>query len=391
MREFEALVLHQGSTKTRRIRAADAASARRMLEVERFRVLSLKAKRGLAYWRHKFALSLFIQELIALLEAGLSLVEAIEALHDKATGDHQQVLKHLLDGLYQGRTLSQAMGSQTEVFPDLLLASVASSEHTGQLPQALRRFHHYEVRIEILRKRVKSTLLYPSVVMSVGALILAFLLAFVIPRFAVVFSSMKDLKGTARLLVWWGDLVTHHGPLLLVAVVAGIVFIVASLRTRAVRQRLWRAVWSVRRLREQHLLFVLARFYRTLGLLLHGGMPAIDALKLTGALLPEDRQGDLRRVLQQICEGLSLSGTLESNGLTTPVASRLLRVGERTGDLAGMCERIAQFHDEALERAIETFGKVFEPVLMLVVGGVIGLVVFLLYMPIFELAGSLSG
>jgi general secretion pathway protein F len=89
-------------------------------------------------------------------------------------------------------------------------------------------------------------------------------------------------------------------------------------------------------------------------------------------------------------EGKSLSQTLDNYGLTTPVAARLLTVGERGGELPAMCERIAAFYDESLERAIETFSKVFEPILMLIVGGMVGLVVFLLYMPIFEMAGSLS-
>jgi general secretion pathway protein F len=95
-------------------------------------------------------------------------------------------------------------------------------------------------------------------------------------------------------------------------------------------------------------------------------------------------------MLLHIQSGKPLSWTLEQNRLTTPVASRLLSVGERSGELPQMCERIAAFYDEILERAIETFSKVFEPVLMLIVGGMVGLVVFLLYMPIFEIAGGLS-
>ncbi len=121
-------------------------------------------------------------------------------------------------------------------------------------------------------------------------------------------------------------------------------------------------------------------------MLLMGGMPAVSAVEMAGALLPAERQGDLNRSLSDIRAGQPLSATLTRHRLTTPVAD-----GEQSGELAAMCERIAQFHDEALERAIELFSKVFEPLLMLVVGGLIGLIVFLLYMPIFELAGSIQG
>jgi len=119
-------------------------------------------------------------------------------------------------------------------------------------------------------------------------------------------------------------------------------------------------------------------------------MAAVEALQLTGSLLPNSYQPRLQQALMDVQAGKALSHCLETQGLTTPVASRLLVVGERSGELPAMCERIAAFYDENLERAIETFSKVFEPILMLIVGGLVGLVVFLLYMPIFEMAGGLA-
>eukprot|EP01038_Epipyxis_sp_PR26KG_P003124 gene3124-4430_t len=112
-----------------------------------------------------------------------------------------------------------------------------------------------------------------------------------------------------------------------------------------------------------------------------GGMPVVTAVQLSGALLPVERQADLHQALTDIQAGQPLSTSLARHQLTTAVAERLLRVGEQSGELAAMCERIAQFHDEALERAIELFSKVFEPLLMLVVGGLIGLIVFIWRVP----------
>lgn len=391
MKQFEITILRDGQA-LRHIIQVESRDDVHLHPTIKGHVIQIKeVHQRRAKKRKTFLLGLFIQELIALLDAGLALVEAIEALAEKsANAGHREVLTALLERLYQGQSLSQAMTAKRDIFPTLLIASVASSEHSGQLPQALRRFHHYEVQIDGLKKQVQGALTYPLIVVAVGTLILSFLLAFVIPRFATVFSGMKQITGTAKLIVGWGQLVDNHGALLLLAVLVFAGASVMVLRTAAVRTFLWRIVWSVNRLNQQRTLFILARFYRTFGLLLLGGMGVLQALKLTGKLLPADRQSHIKQVILQVEEGRSVADALIQAQLTTPVAARLLRVGEKSGDLAGMCERIAQFHDEALARAIDMFSKVFEPLLMLIVGGLIGAIVFLLYMPIFELAGSVS-
>ena len=204
-----------------------------------------------------------------------------------------------------------------------------------------------------------------------------------------MFDAVADLPATARFMVWWGALVDTRGTELLIGLVLGIVALVLLFRSAAFKRRAAHLFWKIPSLGAQRTLFILARFYRTAGMLLMGGMPVVTAVEMSGALLPEERQADLRHAMTDIQAGQPLSTSLARHQLTTAVAERLLRVGEQSGELASMCERIAQFHDEALERAIELFSKVFEPLLML--GGLIGLIVFMLYMPIFELAGSIQG
>lgn len=136
---------------------------------------------------------------------------------------------------------------------------------------ALGRFLHYEKRMETLRKRIRSTLLYPSVVLSVGCLILFFLLGFIIPRFAIVFEGMKNLNGSAQFIVWWGHLTQNHGTLLLVSSIAGAILLVSALRDKSLRQMLLNQLLRIPQLQHQYELAILVRFYRTLGLLLQGG------------------------------------------------------------------------------------------------------------------------
>lgn len=339
----------------------------------------------------RFSLNLFLQELIALLEAGLVVVEAVEALRESSRdGGTSLVLDTLVKKLYEGAQLSQAMMALPALFPPLLINTVASSEQTGHLPEALKRFQFYESRMEILRKRIKSTLLYPTIVIAAGGIILFFLLGFIIPRFSVVFDGMKNPSASAQLILWWGRLTQTHGSLLLAGCAAAVAGVVMAVRSPRLRQRALGLLLRIPALRQQHQLSVLVRFYRTLGLLLQGGLPAPDALMLSREILPATHRQQVEQVIRDVAAGESLSRMLEAQQMTTPVASRLLQVGERSGELPAMCERIAAFYDESLERAIETFSKIFEPILMMVVGGIVGLVVFLLYMPIFELAGGLQ-
>lgn len=392
MNEFEARILRDGRIESRRLQAVAVDEARRRLQDEGLRVLSLRPTRRLRLPARKprFALGIFIQELGVLLDAGLVLVEAMEALRDKASGTARQVVTQMLQAMYQGMPFSGAMARQPEVFPPLLVATAASSEHSGQLALALRRYRLYESKLDIIRARVRGAMMYPAVVVSVGVLILLFMLFFVVPRFAAVFDSVANLPAGARFMVWWGAQVEAHGLEIATGMAAAVAALVMAWRTTAVRGALSSLLWRIPALRAQRVLFVLARFYRTIGMLLSGGMNLVEAIQLAGGMLPADYQPDVARALTAVRAGQPLAATFTAHRLATPVAERLLRVGEQSGEIAAMCERIALFHDEALERAIEVFSKVFGPVLMLVVGGLIGLVVFLLYMPIFELAGAIQ-
>jgi general secretion pathway protein F len=165
----------------------------------------------------------------------------------------------------------------------------------------------------------------------------------------------------------------------------------AAIALRARGRRVFTA-WLARipavgaRVRVYHL----ARFYRTASMLLRGGTPLVSALGMVSGLLPPDLRERLARATVRIREGASISSAMDEADLATPVASRMLRVGEKSGDMAEMMERIAVFHDEELARWIEWFTRLFEPLLMALIGVVIGAIVVLMYLPVFELAGSLQ-
>ncbi|KVT50842.1 type II secretion system F family protein [Burkholderia ubonensis] len=394
METFRIRMLADGRIVQQTVEGASAAEVRARFAVQGIAVLEIRrdARFGRRGRAPKFALALFLQELSTLLDAGLVLIEALEALRDKA--DAGKAAKHVIDRILavmvEGQPLSKALAQQPDVFPPLLVATVESSEGSGQLPVALKRYQQYEVRIEQIRKRVMGALIYPAVVIGVGVAILLFMAFFVIPRFAVVFESLTTLPATAQAMLWWATLLRENGMAVGAAVAASFAGAALAVRSAAVRRAAQRLMWRAPKVRDVCALFALTRFYRTVGLLIAGGTPVIAALELSGKTLPDHFRARLAAALTELRAGRPVASVLAAHALTTSVAERLLRVGEQSGDLGGMCEHIAQFHDGALDRSIEMLSKVFEPVLMLAVGATVGAVVLLLYMPIFELAGSIG-
>jgi general secretion pathway protein F len=184
--------------------------------------------------------------------------------------------------------------------------------------------------------------------------------------------------------------VQGHAAVVIVALAAIVVSTVVVLRQTSVRAALGNALWRVPAIGEHLKVYQLARFYRTTGMLLKGGMPLVTALGMAGELLHPVLRGKLASASRAISEGHAVSASLDANGLATPVALRMLAVGDRSGSMGEMMERIAGFHDEELARFVDWFTRLFEPLLMAAIGLVIGAIVVLMYMPIFELAGNLQ-
>jgi general secretion pathway protein F len=216
-------------------------------------------------------------------------------------------------------------------------------------------------------------------------------MVFVVPRFSRIYEDIGgDLPLMSQWLMQWGTFLDAHWRFFLgtaVALWAGLAFAAAQPSFRKwAGQQLWQLPALGKRLR----LYQTARFYRSLGMLLQGGMPILAALQLVGGLLQATMREQLALAATSIKEGGAISYAMERYGLATPLALRLLRVGERTGRMGEMMERIASFYEDETARWVERFVKTFEPLLMAFVGVIIGLVVVLMYFPIFELAGSIE-
>ena len=374
--------------------APDEATAVQSLEGRGYTVLSVRAKRSLAApWAggtERFPVALFSQELRVLVSAGLALVEAIETLAQKERkAEWRGVMERLAAALREGRSLSAALEQFPRVFSPLFVATVRASERTSDLAPSLARYVAYANQLEAIRKRVVNASVYPMLLIAVGGMVSLFLLLYVVPRFAHIYEERgADLPLASRLLLAWGEAVQAHGGLML-ALLGGLL-VAGFYIVRNSRTRIGNALWRIPAIGERLKVYQLARFYRTIGMLLRGGMPLVAALELGAQLLHPVLRERLVAARRAISEGRNVSQSLEASGLTTPVALRMLAVGERSGNMGEMLEQIAAFHDEELSRWVDWFTRLFEPILMAIIGLVIGAIVILMYMPIFELAGGIQ-
>lgn len=332
-----------------------------------------------------------VEELQALLEAGLGIPEALDLLAPRAPDQATRgLLRALRQALAEGQLLSRAL--QMQGFAPLLVGMVRAAEGHGEVPQALARYVAHERRLDQVRQQLVTALTYPALLLLAGGGVSLFLLTYVVPRFAAVYDAGgRSLPWASALLLNWGQFAAAHAGWLLGGLL-GLVLLLGGLVRRRWQAQGWLALLRLMPgLGARLALLELARVYLTLGLLLQGGLPLRQALALL-----EETAGDpgramaLQAVQQAVLQGQPLSAALQAHQLATPVALRLVLVGERTGQLGELLSRAARFHEGEVARWMDRLVKLLEPALMLGMGLVIGGIVVLLYLPVFELAGNLQ-
>jgi general secretion pathway protein F len=392
--EFRVKVLNDSAGVTSSvIDAVNEADARRQIALRNLRLISLEPVRRLRrLWQSpQLHVALFSQQLVSLLDAGLSLVEALEALAQKESNSGtQQIIERILLRLYEGQTLATAIAEHPATFPELYVAAVRASEKSGALREALTRYIAYQQQADALRKTLVNACIYPAVLLVAGLLVMLFLLGYVVPRFASIYEDVgTDLPFASRLLLEWGQLLDAHVGLVVTGLIAALAATAYALSRPALRAAAGRWIARIPAVGQQLHVYQLARLYRTSGMLIRGGIPAVSALRMSAGVVRANARSAYAAATRAVTEGQSIAEAMERHGLTTPVAARMLRVGERSGNMGEMMERIADFCDEELARWVAVVTRLIEPVLMIFIGLIIGVIVVLMYFPIFELAGSI--
>lgn len=330
---------------------------------------------------------LLVRELSSLLKAGLTIPEAVTLLRDKeAEPKLKQVLGRLLRRLQEGDRLSVALAKEGEHFPSLLVAMTRASEDAASLSAGLDRYLRYSTLSQVLRRKAIAALIYPALLIAVAFAVTVFLAMFVVPRFAAVFEDgTQPVPPITALLLSVSQLLSQHSQALSIVAALALSLLTIGWRRGLVRMPA-RWIESAPLIGARLHVARVSRMLMALSALLEAGVPLIQALDLAKQVLPAGWHGRLDDALSSVQQGFLLSDSLSRASASTLVADRLLRVGERSGDLAGMAAQAARHHEEELDRFIDRFMRIAEPLLMALIGLVIGAVVIALYLPLFDMA-----
>jgi type IV pilus assembly protein PilC len=394
-----------GSTEGRIIikefEAANPEILQVSLEDQGFFVFEIKRKPFQFLWdkgkkRQKVdnkTLLTFNQELLVLIKAGLPIIQALDTILERyERGALSDILKEVRENVKGGMALSDALEKYPKAFPHLYVASVRAGERTGDLPLTIRRYIAFLKRVEDVRKRFVSALVYPSILVTVASVAIVFLLVYVVPTFSQVYADAgSQLPLPTRILIAFSTTLKHYFPFL-IALVAG-VWMALRRWTATERGRYFTDDLIIRLpfVGEVFSKFAVTSFTRTLATVIGSGIPIVESLKMSvGTLNNVVLERRLLQAVVKVEEGMSLSNAIESVKFMPPLALRMLGVGESTGSLEEMLNDISEYFEADIDARLHLLTTAIEPAIMVIMGLVVGVIIVTMYLPVFKIAGTVG-
>ena len=334
---------------------------------------------------------LFNQEFVTLLRAGLPLLQAIDVLLERMKqGPFRRYLTDIRERVAAGSALSEAFMAQAEAFPRVYAASLTAGERTGELPAVMQRYVDFAKKTERIRSRVTAALMYPTLltIMSVGLICL--LMFYILPRFSTFYSEFdQELPTLTVLLIDFARWLQGNGLYILVLAVASAIAAYAWKRTPAGRLFFDSLKLSIPIAGPVLRKYETSQFARTLATLLSGGIPLVSSLQTTaGAMGNRVFIDATHAIAEEVRQGKALWDSIEKTGAMSDLIIEMVKVGEATGQLASMLGNVAEFYDEQVDESLTRVVSLFEPILLVIMGVVVGVVLLAMYLPIFKLAGA---
>jgi len=335
----------------------------------------------------------FTRQFSTMIDAGLPLVQGLNMLTEQSQNKtFKRILSQVTRDVEGGSTLADALAKHPKVFDSLFVNLVAAGEVGGILDTILQRLAAYIEKTQKLKSQIKGALTYPAVVVGIAIIVIAVIMIFVIPVFQDMFSSFgKALPGPTQLVVNMSDFTKSNIHWMILALII-LAFAFRRYRgTASGRRRVDSALLRMPIIGELIRKVAVARFTRTLGTMIKSGVPILDALEITartaGNVIVEEVILDAR---SSIAEGQTIAEPLSESIIFPGMVTQMISVGESTGALDAMLEKIADFYDDEVDATVAAMTSMLEPLLMLFLGGSIGGLVIAMYLPIFQMAAAMG-
>jgi type IV pilus assembly protein PilC len=334
-------------------------------------------------------ISVFSRQLATMMSAGIPMVQAFEIIgngHEKPS--MQKLVLDIKANIEGGSTLHESLAKHPLYFDDLFVNLVEAGEQAGALENLLDKIATYKEKTEALKKKIKKALFYPIAVLAVALIVSAILLIFVIPQFESLFKGFgADLPAFTQMVVNLSRFMQHQGWMVLIVIGGAIyAFLYFHKRSRNMRRFLDRAMLKFPIIGPILIKSAIARFARTLSTMFAAGVPLVEAMQsvagATGNIVYEE--GTLR-MKDEVATGQRLQRAMENTGLFPNMVVQMIAVGEESGSLDTMSAKVAEFYESEVDNAVDSMSSLMEPVIMAVLGVLVGGMVIAMYLPIFKL------
>ena len=336
---------------------------------------------------------IFTRQFATMINSGLPLVQALDILAEQTENEAlRKVIQEVLYDVESGNTLADAMGKHPKVFTELYVNMVAAGEAGGILDTILLRLATFLEKNDALVRKIKGAMIYPAVIFSVAGAAVAILLMFVIPTFQTMFASAGiPLPLPTRIVIAMSAFLQGYWWACIIGVVALVVGIRQTYQTDGGRLAIDRILLMLPILGDLQRKAAVARFTRTLGTLVSSGVSILEGLEITaktsGNRVIHDAVMGSRA---SIAGGETISGPLKESGVFPPMVVQMINVGEQTGGLDEMLSKIADFYDDEVDTAVEALLSALEPVMIVVLGVVVGGMIVAMYLPIFDMINAVQ-
>jgi len=337
---------------------------------------------------------IFTRQFATMINSGLPLVQSLDILAEQSENQHlRKVIQEVLYDVESGNTLADAMGRHPKVFTDLYVNMVAAGEAGGILDTILLRLATFLEKNDALVRKIKGAMIYPGVIFTVAALAVVILLIFVIPTFQNMFESAGiPLPFMTQLVINMSAFLQAFWWACGIAVVATVFIIRQTYATDGGQLFIDRILLNLPILGDLQRKAAVARFTRTLGTLVSSGVSILEGLEITaktaGNRVIHDAVMGSRA---SIAGGETIAGPLKESGVFPPMVVQMINVGEQTGGLDEMLTKIADFYDEEVDAAVEALLAAMEPIMIVVLGVIVGGMIVAMYLPIFDMINAVQG